>query len=313
MDRPLLRAIQIAVTVTSFGLLWYLADGEAAVRQLADAHPAWIGAALGMLTLQTLLSALRWRLTAKQFGITLAPGIAVREYYLSQVGNQLLPGGVLGDAGRALRARDEAGLLASGQAVLFERLAGQLALFAVFAAGVLGTSLVPGGFDGPVWLLPATLLIPVGTVLALRIGGNGASAPGRVRRAVRGFRVAFMHAVAAREVRTQQLAMSLGTAACNVTAFACCAAAVNASIAAPAAMVTVPLILLSMLIPVTVSGWGLREGAAAALLPLAGGTGADGLAASVAFGLTLLLATTPGLIALAFVATPDPANEQLRS
>ncbi|MEL7045677.1 MAG: lysylphosphatidylglycerol synthase transmembrane domain-containing protein [Pseudomonadota bacterium] len=313
MNRPLLRAIQVAVTVTSFGLLWYLADGETAMRQLAEAHPAWIGAALVMLTLQTLLSALRWRLTAGQFGITLAPGMAVREYYLSQIGNQLLPGGVLGDAGRALRARDEAGLLASGQAVLFERLAGQIALFAIFAAGVLGTSLVPGGFDGPAWLLPVTLLIAVGAGLALRIGGDGDSAAGHVRSTVHGFRVAFMHAVAAREIRTRQLALSLGTAACNVTAFACCVSAVDASLSAPAAMVTVPLILLSMLIPFTVSGWGLREGAAAALLPLAVGTGADGLAASVAFGFTLLLATTPGLIALAFVAAPDPANEQLRS
>jgi hypothetical protein len=49
-----------------------------------------------------------------------------------------------------------------------------------------------------------------------------------------------------------------------------------------------------MLIPISVSGWGLREGAAAALLPIAGATASGGLAASVAFGLTFIAAVLPG-------------------
>ena len=56
-----------------------------------------------------------------------------------------------------------------------------------------------------------------------------------------------------------------------------------------------------MLLPVTVSGWGLREGAAAALFPLAGLTAAEGLAASVAFGVVLLVIALPGI---AFLRTP---------
>ena len=64
------------------------------------------------------------------------------------------------------------------------------------------------------------------------------------------------------------------------------------------ALVLVPLIVFTMLMPFTVGGWGLREGAAATLLPLAGATAAQGLAASVAFGLAFLVATLPGLVAL---------------
>jgi uncharacterized membrane protein YbhN (UPF0104 family) len=312
MGKHLPRAIQLAATVACFVLLWHLADGEAAMRQLAAAQPAWIGAAFLMLTLQTLLSALRWRLTAGRLGIDLSRGTAVREYYLSQLVNQLLPGGVLGDAGRAIRARDDAGLIASGQAVLFERLAGQLALFALFSVGVLSTRLVPGGFDAPAWSLPIALLLPVGAVLALRIGRGREDAGRRATRAAHGFRRAFGHAIAAPAVRTRQLALSLGTALCNIAAFACCAAAAEFTLSAPSALVLVPLILFSMLIPLTVSGWGLREGAAAALLPLAGGTSAGGLAASVAFGLTLMLAALPGLIVLVLTALPEPGDGPLR-
>ena len=312
MRKHLPRAIRLIATAACFALLWRLADGEAALRQLASAHPAWIIAALAMLTLQTLLSALRWRLTACQLGIDLSRGIAVREYYLSQLVNQLLPGGVLGDAGRAIRARDDAGLVASGQAVLFERLAGQLALFTVFATGVLATRLVPGGFDAPAWLLSVALLPPLGAGLALCIVRARGNAGGRLVRTARGFRRAFGHAIAAPAVRTRQLAMSLGTALCNVAAFACCAAAAGIPLSPPTALVLVPLILFSMLIPLTVSGWGLREGAAAALLPLAGASSAAGLAASVAFGLTLLLAALPGLVVLALVALPEPGRGPLR-
>ena len=91
--------------------------------------------------------------------------------------------------------------------------------------------------------------------------------------------------------------MSLGTALLNVAGFACCAAAVGLALPPATALALVPLILLTMLIPITISGWGLREGAAAALLPLAGATAAEGLAASVAFGLAVLVAALPGIVA----------------
>ena len=60
----------------------------------------------------------------------------------------------------------------------------------------------------------------------------------------------------------------------------------------------VPLILFTMLIPISISGWGLREGAAAALLPSRGATASGGLAASVAFGLAFITAVLPGFLFL---------------
>ena len=58
-------------------------------------------------------------------------------------------------------------------------------------------------------------------------------------------------------------------------------------------------VLMSMLIPVTVAGWGLREGAAAVLWGVAGLTAADGVAVSVAYGLLVLAGSTPGAVFLA--------------
>jgi hypothetical protein len=69
----------------------------------------------------------------------------------------------------------------------------------------------------------------------------------------------------------------------------------------------VPLVLFTMLIPLSMSGWGLREGAAAALFPLAGATAAQGFATSVAFGLAFILAVLPGLVPLLLGAKAEKA------
>jgi uncharacterized membrane protein YbhN (UPF0104 family) len=63
----------------------------------------------------------------------------------------------------------------------------------------------------------------------------------------------------------------------------------------PFAMLTVvPLILLAMIVPLSVAGWGVRESAAAMLFPVVGASAEAGLAASVAFGLVFLSVTLPG-------------------
>ena len=58
-----------------------------------------------------------------------------------------------------------------------------------------------------------------------------------------------------------------------------------------------------MVIPITISGWGLREGAAATLLPVGWPHRGRGMAASVAFGLVFLAASLPGVIVMAL--SPD--------
>src|SRR5690554_3018139 len=58
------------------------------------------------------------------------------------------------------------------------------------------------------------------------------------------------------------------------------------------------LLLLSMVVPMTVSGWGVREGAAAILWPLAGLPAEQGVALSVAYGALIFFSSLPGLLFL---------------
>ncbi|SEK39809.1 Uncharacterized membrane protein YbhN, UPF0104 family [Roseovarius nanhaiticus] len=292
----LMRAGQFALAALMLALLWRALDGAEAARSLAGADPLWLCAALAALTLQTALSALRWRLTAAQLGIRLGLGAALREYYLGQALNLSLPGGVVGDAGRAVRARQQAGLLASGQAVVFERLAGQAGLFVITAGAFAVTLAAPGGLEWPARLIPpVAIFILIGLCLPLVLYVL-TQVPGRIGAGARSVWHGMQRAVLARGVILPQTLLSLGTALSNLAAFAFCALAVGHGLPLAAVLAFVPLILLTMLIPLTISGWGLREGAAAALFPLAGGAASGGLAASVAFGLMMIVAALPGLI-----------------
>jgi glycosyltransferase 2 family protein len=290
------RMVQIVVAIGLLALLWQAADGPEAARILSRAEPLWLAAALAALSLQTLLSALRWRATASQLGIGLGKREALREYYLAQIVNQTLPGGMIGDAVRAVRTREQAGLLAASIAVVLERVAGQVFMFTVMASAFLLTLWLPGGIEWPRWAIaPVMTIIGVGLavppvlLLARRL-------PGKPGRSIRAFWRFVVTGLLARRVLPRIIMLSIGTTAANLAAFTFCAYAVGASISLVAALALVPLILFTMLIPISISGWGLREGAAATLLPLAGASASQGLAGSVAFGLCFMVAVLPGVL-----------------
>jgi uncharacterized membrane protein YbhN (UPF0104 family) len=308
LARPALRIAQVAVAAGLLAILWHAADGREALRLLAGAEPAWFLAAVAALTLQTMLSALRWRLTAGRLGIDLGLRPAIREYYLSQVLNQSLPGGMMGDASRAVRSRSQAGLVKAGQAVILERLVGQIAMFLVLAPAFLVTWAAPGGLDWPRWVaLPVALAISLGLASPALVR-VAARLPGAAGRAAAGFRAAASDAIMAHGVLARQMALSVGTAACNLAAFAFCAAALGVALPFVAVLTVVPIVLFAMLVPISISGWGVREGAASALFPIAGATATEGFATSVAFGLAFIVAVLPGLVPLLTARKSGPVK-----
>ncbi|WP_341367946.1 lysylphosphatidylglycerol synthase transmembrane domain-containing protein [Yoonia sp. BS5-3] len=292
------RIGQLAFTAGLIALLWRTTDGPQIFRILQQAQPIWLAAAIGVLLCQTVLSAWRWQITAAQLGQKLPLGYAVKEYFMSQIVNQALPGAIMGDAARAVRARAQAGLAAATQAVLFERLAGQIAMFMMMSIAFLITFTAQGGLT---W--PPEFAAPIGSAIAVGIGVGGAIALGSRFPNLIGQRLAawiapMYRAVLAKHVLPAQIGLGLAITLCNLAAFGLCAWAVGVHLSLAAICAIVPVILFSMLIPFTISGWGVREGAAAVLLPLAGTTPSEAVAASVIFGCALLLAVLPGLIAV---------------
>lgn len=287
--------LRLAPPVVIIGLLWSLADGPGALALLAGANWLYLLLAFVAVNLQTIASAWRWHRVAARLDQHIPPAHAVAEYYVSQLVNQSLPGGVLGDAARAVRARHQAGLGIAARAVIIERLAGQLAMFGLLAVALAWALLTPGGLELPIGAdqLWAGALV-IFALLALAVLGWALAR--RYWRQQTGRSIAT--ALFAKGAWIEQLPLAGVIVALNLLSFTLCALATGTTLDAEGIVVLVPLILCAMLIPTTVAGWGFREGAAAALFPLAGATAAAGFAASLAFGLVILAASLPGLFFL---------------
>lgn len=287
--------LRLAPPIVIIGLLWSLADGPGALALLAEANWLLLFFAFIAVNLQTIASAWRWHRVAARLDQHIPPGHALAEYYVSQLVNQSLPGGVLGDAARAVRARHQAGLGIAATAVIIERLAGQIAMFGLLAVATTWALLTPGGLAlavGRDQLWAAALVILALTVLAVLAWALAR----RYRRQHIGRSIAI--ALFARGAWIEQLPLAGVIVALNLLSFTLCALATGTTLDAESILVLVPLILCAMLIPTTIAGWGFREGAATALFPLAGATAAAGFAASLAFGLVILAASLQGLFFL---------------
>ena len=258
-----------------------------------------------IVQIQVVLSAVRWQVTAVRLGQSLSVPRAVREYYLATLGNLSLPGGITGDAARVYRNRQAGGVGVSAQSVLIERLAGQLALLAVTFSGWLLWPVLMGGAApalGGKLVLTAVLLIAVALVVVRLIMRFASSR-------VAGFLCTLGPALqyvwwADRQWLVQGL-LSLCVVATYLAVFAACALALQQPLPFVGVMTIVPLVLLSMIIPISIGGWGVREAVAASLWPLLGLSPEAGVASSVLYGLASMVATVPGAVWAALTPSRD--------
>lgn len=266
-------------------MLWWTDTAEVGAR-LAKADWKWLAASFALLTLATLSMARRWQLTAQALQIRIGLASAIREYYLAQLINSVLPGGVLGDVGRAVRVRQKADLVRAGQSVAAERLMGQVAMFALLGIGLLGAVIVPGGIDWPAGVWALFLFLPLlcgGVLWAARKFQATRSFPPLIMRLILHQRI-VLHA-------------TVGALLLVFALYACARA--TGSIIPPEGLLTVlPLIFCAMLVPLSIAGWGWREGAAAALFPLIGLTADAGVAMGICYGAMMLGSALPAIVLL---------------
>ena len=279
------------------GLAWWL-DLGTVVSGLAQMRFGWVLLAVAISVVQVAVLAWRWRFTAGCLGVDLSYTAAWREYYLSIFLNQVMPGGVVGDVSRAwrqarvqTRQREPAG--PAVRAVIFERLSAQAVMTAVAVVSLLalpvtvnrGSRLVLFGAGA------VAVLIVIAMVVWMRRQSSAQSLVGQV--------LADLDAAhLSGPVFAAQLVSAAIVVGTYLATYLTAARAVGMDTPLPVLLPLVAPVLMSMLIPVTVAGWGLREGAAAVLWGAVGLTAADGVLVSVAYGLLVLIGSLPGALFL---------------
>lgn len=303
LTRPLCRWL-LSLSLLASVVLWV--DVQALAARLGALSPEWVALALVVTVPQVVLSAWRWRLTARHMGLSLPFRRAIGEYYLATFLNQILPGGVSGDVGRAWRhGSDTASRGAALRAVVIERASGQFALALVALSTLLVfTPLREGLSEVLRGVAPGP---PVGIPGLAALGAVAFAVPallivsGREPRWLATLRFDVRRSLWVGGLWRRQLTGSLLIVITYMLVFVCCARALGEDLSLATLLALSPPVLMAMAIPLSVAGWGIRESAAALVWILAGLPAQQGVAISVTYGAVVLVSSLPGAARLFFL------------
>lgn len=284
------------VSLALLALLLLLFDPTRVWAQARSLDPGFLLAGLLLVQGQIILSAWRWRFTARRLGLKLKPGRALADYYLASFVNQTLPGGMLGDAWRAERhARDSRRRGPAWRAVILERVSGQIVSLPFSLAALMA---VPSWREGLARAVPAPGLAAGLLILILLVAWLAGWAARRWPEAWRRFLDDAHRALFAAGAWPLQLISSTLIVLSYALVFALAARGLGVEIELSTLMLVAFPVLLSMLIPLSVAGWGWREAAAAALWLSLGLPAEQGLAVSMAYGVVVAVGALPGAAVL---------------
>lgn len=288
----------LAILVVLFTQL----GSEAFVDGVRAVDRGAIIAALSIGFFTTVSSAWRWSLVTRRLGVRIPLWQAVAAYYRALLLNAALPGGVLGDVHRAVRHGRDAGDVGGGvRAVVLERAAGQVMLVTAGVAVLFSQpSILPAGTHDTLTLIGLGILLLALLLLTLapRAARRWVRSESRWRRAVATAITDARYGLLARDTWPGVLLASVAALFGHVGLFVVAARVAGS----PAPLLQlIPLLLLGLLamgLPVSVGGWGPREGVCALAFAGAGLGATAGVKVAVVYGVLAIVAALPGIVVL---------------
>lgn len=291
---------RIAVTVALLAVVAMQIDWQQLSDRVGSGH--WGLFALAVLALLAGLSlgAVRWHVLLSGAGLHVPPAETGRAYAIGLFANNFLPTSFGGDAARAfVVAPPGRGLTRALVSVLVDR-ATALACLVTLCWAVLpfDPSAVPG-----VLVLALAALTVVGIVAAAVVvpalrHGAPRFLPARLRPSAAEVAVQLGTYAADRTLIARTIALGLGFQAFVMLESWLVAQSVDLDIPFTLLAVSLPLALAATVLPFSIAGFGLREGAYVVILGTAGVSAADATLFSLLTVLAMTLASLPGGLAM---------------
>lgn len=256
------KFLQIFISFNLFIFTLWATGGKTILLNVVQANLPELVGIVFLLQLSVLCAAVRWWWFLRASSIAISLRRAVDLSVLGNFLNQVLPGGIVGDASRVYMARGNN--LKTGLCLgIADRMSGLIVLL----------SLLCGGLSG-IWLLGLSVFIVGHCLLFMWVKTKY----DRTRKSV----FTMICTVAG---------LSLLNTFLMVLAYfyAICALGVETQWSYELA-VMIALVLSAMLVPFSVAGWGIREGMASITASFVFLTPAQAVSASVIYGLCFLLA-----------------------
>ncbi len=290
--------LKLAVSVAALGIIATRVDLAGTFALLARTDWVLLCAACVVLGLQWPITTLRFALLSRKAGAALSTSQALRIQLASLLMSQAVPT-VGGDAWRTV-ALQRSGLAltrAIGVAIT-DRYFALLALASIVLAGQpwLHDSLdASPGLAAVRAGLGLVLIALCAVVVSDRVLPKSDH---RLLTALASFGPTLRDALVDARVAPLALSASLAAHLITVAVVALLARALQLELSVAHAVLLVPPIVLLSALPISLAGWGVREGGSIALFSMAGMPASGAVAVSMLLGVLQLLVSLPGAVAI---------------
>ncbi len=291
----------IARIVISLCVLWFVvSQSDIALSDLSlrQASPPLLALAVVAMLALSLPHAARWILVLGELGESLDFRSALRFVFVGYFFGQMLPSSVGGDAARAWCAyRARISPITAATSVVLDRLSALAGvLLILFVVSPWLTPLLP--FSTREW---AVMLIPVtGAATLVVLSGLDylprfvVSNPLLGRLA--GFSASLRRVLFTGRSALATIALSVGVQLALGVIVYVIALSLDVSVGLRECLLLMPLVTLVAALPISIAGWGLREGAMVVAFGYVQVPPPAALAVSLVFGLIVLAASLPGAL-----------------
>lgn len=296
MRKATIVVLKLAISI---GLVWFafskidMATTWATLRAIA---PAAIAGAVVLLYLQLLLGAYRLRALLGALGARYRTKAAFEVVLIGAFFSQTMISFVGGDAMRIWRIiRSRVSLAIAAKSVLFDRVAGFAGLFVLLlAATPFLVRIIPSPemLAGQALVVSAALLA-VGGVFVLR-RMPGILPQGRLVKLAGEVVDSGLAIWRSRRGAWLVIGLSVAIQLVNVVVLCVIGEGLGIHFRFVDGLLLFPTVLFLSMLPISVAGWGVREGAMVTALALIDVPGHQSLALSVCFGLCLVAISLPG-------------------
>jgi uncharacterized protein (TIRG00374 family) len=289
-------SIKLAVTGGLLFLIFRSVNTGDASTALTAVSPWYLLVALLLQLASNTAAASRWYLIMSRIGFGQPYSFFLKSYFKGAFFNQGLPTSIGGDGLRILDcSRTKGAAEDSFYGVFIDRIIGLAGLLLLnITALTMNRSLLPVNVYYPMLVILSSLTAGLILLFFLR----------KFRFFVSGRYLGFLGRLSERYFQVYssvtsigvQLGLSILTHLLAMTAFFMIGRGVGLDFSLQVYLVLVPPVILLTILPISLAGWGVREGAMVGFFLLVGADKSRVLTFSILYGLVALVASLPGLV-----------------
>ncbi|MBL1244347.1 MAG: flippase-like domain-containing protein [Sulfurimonas sp.] len=286
--------IKLIITIAIFYFLFKEIDFVEFSKIIFNSHGGWILVALLMQLISTYLAAYRWFKISQLLVFKEKLSFYVQSYFKGTFFNQVLPSSIGGDAVRIIDlTRKEYEKKEAFYGVFVDRVVGLVGLLVL---NLLATLIFFGTFDNDFSLLIIIITVSGISGFALLFQLHRLTFLADIKFLNLFVRLAkrLNSLYASRMLLIKHISISVVVHLFSVLTMYGLSLALGLDLSFQTLLIAVPPVFLLTIVPISLAGWGVREGAMIGIFMLIGADQTKVLAMSILYGLLLILSAVPG-------------------